>query len=322
MLNLGFNFYSYLKSDKPEEAETKTHTVWKPKSISKDIPEGELGQQIRYGHRIIKHTSTVIGPLAKDENLRFAGNNLSCNNCHLDAGRKIGSGSFIGVTNRFPQFRGRENKKGTIEDRINGCMERSMNGNKMQDDSKEMQAIVVYMEWLSEGVPKEVEDLYKGYMKIEIPEAKADTTIGRTLYDEKCMRCHMPKGTGYRDPNNPKSEYIYPPLAGNDSYNDGAGMNRVITAAEFIKANMPYGATYDSPQLTDQEAYHIAAYINSFPRPEKLNKELDFPKVELKPVSTPYGPWADDFSPEQHKYGPFQPIMAYYQEKYGIKKTK
>lgn len=100
-------------------------------------------------------------------------------------------------------------------------------------------------------------------------------------------------------------------------------MHRVITAAEFIKANMPYlQATVDQPVLTDEEAYHVAAYINSFDRPQKANPEIDFPDKKLKPVSTPYGPWVDDFTAEQHKYGPFQPIMAFYEEQYGIKKKK
>lgn len=100
-------------------------------------------------------------------------------------------------------------------------------------------------------------------------------------------------------------------------------MHRIITAAEFIKGNMPYLlATWDNPVLSDDEAYHVAAYINSFDRPEKANKELDFPDKKLKPVSTPYGPWTDTFSAEQHKYGPFQPIMAYYEKEFSMKKSK
>ena len=100
-------------------------------------------------------------------------------------------------------------------------------------------------------------------------------------------------------------------------------MNRVITAAQFIKGNMPWGvATIDNPKLSDEEAYHVAAYINSFERPLKANTEADFPDRKLKPMSTPYGPYEDNFSFEQHKYGPFQPIAKYYQETYDIKKSK
>lgn len=303
-----------------EEIENKT--VWSLKSLVTDIPDGEIGKNIQYGYQLITNTNEYIGPLAKNPSMRFAGNNLTCNNCHLDAGRKKGSGSFVGITNRFPQFRGRENKIGTLADRINGCFERSMNGRVMDSKAIEMQAMIAYMEWLSEGVPKEIEKIYKGYVKINIPSVKADVHKGKVLYDAKCIRCHLENGKGIEKPGDEFTGYINPPIGGNDSFNDGAGMNRVITAAEFIKGNMPFGASYDSPQVTDEEAYHIAAYINTFPRPEKRNKKEDFPNIKLKPVSTPYGPWADNFSPEQHKFGPFQPIILFYKEEYNMTKSK
>jgi thiosulfate dehydrogenase len=100
-------------------------------------------------------------------------------------------------------------------------------------------------------------------------------------------------------------------------------MNRVLTAAAFIKNNMPYlQANWENPKLTDEEAYHVAGYINSFPRPQKSEKEKDYPDKKLKPVSTPYGPWTDNFSAEQHKYGPFPPIISFYKETFDLSKTK
>lgn len=295
-------------------------THWKPRSVETDFLADERADTIKYGYELIKNTSRWIGPLAEVESMRFAGNNLSCNNCHLKAGTQIGSGSFVGVTNRYPQFRGRENKIGSIEERINGCMQRSMNGKSLPHDSKEMRAVVAYMEWLSDNVPEDMLELYKGYAKIKLPAEKSDTLKGRLLYEVHCKLCHGPSGEGTIIPGDTFIGYLYPPLGGDDTFNDGAGMNRVITAAAFIKSNMPFGATYDSPLLTDEEAYHVAAYINSFPRPSKPHKEADFPDLKLKPVSTPYGPYVDDFSAEQHKYGPFQPIITYYKEKYGINK--
>lgn len=295
---------------------------WHLRSIDTDLPAGKEGEMIRYGYDLVTKTSNYIGPLAKSKNMRFAGNNLTCNNCHLDAGRKIGSGSFVGVYNRFPQMRRREGRMGTLEERINGCMERSMSGRKMKEDSEEMQAMIAYMKWLSEGIPKDMNDKYKGYLPIEIPDFKADTLAGIKLYQTHCIMCHQKDGTGLAFPGDTFTGYRYPPVGGIDSYNDGAGMNRVLTAAQFIKWNMPFGATHENPILTDEEAYHIAAYINTFPRPEKPNREVDFPDKTYKPVSTPYGPWTDEFSPEQHKFGPFPPIIDYYQEEYNLKKTK
>lgn len=294
---------------------------WKPRDAKIDLGTSPRESLVRLGHEIITETSKNIGPLAPELESRLAGNNLSCQSCHLDAGRKSGSASFVGVANRFPQFRGRENQIGSLIERVNGCMERSMDGQPLPEGSLQMQAIIAYMEWLSKDVPEEREAEFKGFAKVELPEEAADPVIGKTVYTKHCQSCHMENGQGQRPSENEK--YIYPPLWGNDTYNHGAGMHRVITAAQFIKGNMPYLlATLDNPVLTDEESYHVAAYINSFDRPQKPNPEVDFPDKKLKPVSTPYGPWEDQFTPEQHKYGPFQPIMAFYQKEYGIKKSK
>ncbi len=302
--------------------ESVAELPWRLKNLQTELPEGEKGELVRLGYEIITNTSGHIGPLAKNPERRFAGNNLDCSNCHLDAGRKIGSGSFIGVSNRFPQFRGRENKMGSLEERIVGCMERSMNGRPLPIDSNEMIAMIAYMDWLGEDVPPDIDKLYKGYMKIEIPDYKADPEKGKLLYDVKCQLCHGSEGEGIANPGETFSGYLYPPIAGEDSYNDGAGMNRVITAANFIKGNMPFGATNDAPLVSDEEAYHLGIYINTLGRPSKANKEVDFPDKLLKPASTPYGPWEDEFSADQHKFGPFGPIFDFYRDEHGIAKSK
>jgi cytochrome c len=61
-----------------------------------------------------------------------------------------------------------------------------------------------------------------------------------------------------------KGDYTFPPVWGRESYNKGAGMHRNSTAAAFIKANMPLG---QGGTLTNQQAWDVAAYINSKPRP-------------------------------------------------------
>ena len=322
---LGFIFFWVLDSQFPGLLGSKKvvpATSWHLKSIETDLPPGLEGAKIKYGYLLITKTPEYIGPQASDESKRLAGNNLTCNNCHLSAGRKTGSGSFVGVFNRFPEFSGRENKTSTLADRINGCMERSMNGVAMDTTSEEMQAIIAYMEWLSKDVPPDQEKIYKGYRSITIPDIKADTARGHELYALHCLVCHQADGKGYAIPGRNFSGYLYPPIGGDDSFNNGAGMHRVITSAEFIKWNMPFGATTESPVLTDDEAYHVAAYINSFERPIKAHLDQDYPDKKLKPVSAPYGPWADDFSQEQHQYGPFQPIMEYYKNTYDIVKNK
>jgi len=295
---------------------------WRPPNIVEDLPDGRKGELIKYGLLLISESPKWIGPMATKSSMRYAGNNLACKNCHLDSGTRPGSASWVGVIERFPQFRNRENKIGTIEERINGCMERSMNGKKLPEDSKQMQAIIAYMRWLGDDVPKEREKEYKGFPKIEIPEVVASPLKGQKIYEKECKVCHGEKGQGLWLDDSTKG-YQYPPLWGNDSYNHGAGMNRIITAAQFIKGNMPWGqATWDNPKLTDEEAYHVAAYVDSFDRPEKENAEIDFPDKKYKPISTPYGPWVDGFSAAQHKYGPFLPIIEFYKREYNITKTK
>lgn len=86
-----------------------------------------------------------------------------------------------------------------------------------------------------------------------------------------------------RDKNTGERSISLPAIVGNDSYNNGAGMTRVITAAQFIKGNMPYGTTFDKPILTDDEAYDVAGYINQKIRPAKPNREVDFPDLTKSP---------------------------------------
>jgi thiosulfate dehydrogenase len=274
-------------------------------------------EQVAYGRKLIMETADHLGP---NSSKPFAGNNLDCNSCHLDGGTKPFAAPFVTVPSQFPQFRSRENKEGTIQERINGCMQRSMNGKPLPTDSEEMMAMVAYMEWLSLDKPRGEKIKGNKFLKVDYPDRAVDLKHGESVYVQHCTSCHGLDGQGQRNPGS--NSYLYPPLWGGDSYNHGAGMHRVLTAAQFIKGNMPLGTTADEPLLTDEEAYDVAGYINSFDRPLKSNPEADFPDKKLKPMSTPYGPWADNFSALQHKYGPFSEIAAFYQQEYGLKKSK
>lgn len=284
------------------------------------LDDSEANKDIKLGYQLFKNTPNYIGPNNGNPDKIYSGNNLSCNNCHLYGGTKKYAAPLIGIIQRFPQFRGRENKIGTIEERINGCMERSMNGRVMPEYSKEMKAIIAYMTWIGRDAPEDGNIDGTGFLTITIPNRAVDLTNGKAIFENMCSVCHGIDGAGEQYANS--KVYKYPALWGDDSFNNGAGMNRVITAANFIKGNMPFGTTYDSPVLTDEEAYDVAGYINQQHRPTKPNLELDFPDLKRKPVSTPYPPYVDDFSIEQHQLGPFQPIMKFYKEKYNMIKTK
>src|SRR5262249_33824723 len=142
-------------------------------------------------------------------------------------------------------------------------------------------------------------------------ERAADPVRGEASYTKTCVACHGPNGAGIRR-SLPTTDlgYMMPPLWGSDSFNDGAEMARLITAANFLHFNMPHGVDYLNPQLSPEQSWDIAAYVLSQPRPHKAGLDKDFPDLLEKPVDAPYGPYADGFSEQQHKYGPFAPIRA------------
>ncbi|MGE8428219.1 MAG: c-type cytochrome [Sphingobacterium sp.] len=266
------------------------------KEISfKDSPEGKMAS---YGEKLIKNTYDYF----YDGEVKI-GNKLACSSCHLNGGTKAFAAPYVGLTNVFPTYIGRENKIESLEERINGCFERSMNGRAIPENSKEMRAIVTYIKNISVNTVNKGRLAGQGFIKMDIPNRAADLKHGQVVFENKCTSCHGRDGQGL--PQTAGKGYQYPPLWGKDSYNDGAGMARLLTAARFIKANMPLGATYDAPQLKDDEAYDVAAYINSFDRPQKTDKQLDYPNLSKKPKDSPYPPYADNVSIEQHKLGPF-----------------
>jgi len=273
----------------------------------------------RYGKQLIEETFLYLGPEVPDVSMRYAGNELSCKNCHLEGGLKAFAAPYVGVTKRFPSFGGRENRVGSIEDRVNGCMQRSLNGRPLPKDGREMKAIATYMKLLGTHVADEPPEGV-GFVKVDFPARGVDLGRGERVYRESCASCHGADGRG-RERGDGRG-YDYPPLAGPDSYNTGAGMHRVLTSMAFIKGNMPLGATAENPFLSDEDAYDVAGYINSLERPVKARLEDDYPDRKLKPLSTPYPPYADEFPEVQHKYGPFGPLRDYYRDQYGLKKSK
>jgi thiosulfate dehydrogenase len=283
---------------------------WQAPDIGK-LSDDKYGQMVRQGKALMEETYKHIGPEIKDVSKRYAGNNLACTSCHMDAGgRKFGN-PWVGTFVSFPQYRGREDAVSTTEERVNGCMERSMNGRKLPPDGEEMKAMVSYLHFLSTGIPVGAKLEGGGTLKLKALARAADPVAGKLVYASTCLACHGDKGQGVRrgkagDANG----YQFPPLWGPDSYNNGAGMARVTLAAGFIKGNMPSGINHLTAVLTDEQAFDAAAFINSQPRPVKTNTEADFPARKNKPVDAAFAPYTPGFSAEQHKYGPWQPILA------------
>ncbi|MBD1425223.1 c-type cytochrome [Sphingobacterium arenae] len=263
----------------------------------------EEGRMAEYGHRLITETFALLGPGTE---LAITGNKLSCSSCHLNGGTKPYAAPYVGLSGVFPIYIGREDKVVSLEERINGCFERSMNGKAIAVDSKEMRAMISYIKHISKEAPIGKRIAGQGFVDFDVPDRAADRKRGALIYRSTCSSCHGVNGEGMNGTvGNREDGYIYPPLWGDDTYNDGAGMARLITAAKFIKGNMPLGVTHKAPLLSDEEAYDVAAYINSHSRPMKANKELDYPDLSKKPKDSPYPPYNDNIPQEQHRVGPF-----------------
>lgn len=282
---------------------------WNPPDIS-DIPAGEEGELIRYGLDLLSNTYDILGPGSNDLGLQYHPSSQSCTNCHQENGTKRYGLSWVGVDTRYPTFRARMGRIGTLEDRINGCFQRSLNGDPVPQDSREMKAMIAYMTWLGEDMPEGEVPGASGSPQFTPPNRKADIAAGEEIYQVTCQSCHGENGEGYRAMSaQAGKDYVAPPLWGSGSYNNGAGMNRLLTIAAFLKGNMPLGTPGDHPALSDDETYDVGAFVNSHERPVKAKLEEDYPDLTTKPVDASYGPYADDFSQDQHTYGPFQPII-------------
>lgn len=262
---------------------------------------------IAYGRDLVANTADYFGEngIVRPHSI----NGLNCQNCHLDAGARPYGNNYSAVASTYPQMRSRSGTLETIPKRVNDCFERSLNGRPLDTVGREMKAIVAYIEWLGIAVPKGEKPQGVGINQLPFLDRAADAGNGKSIFEQKCASCHGADGQGLPMPGTARR---YPPLWGPNSYNEAAGLFRLSRFAGYVKDNMPLGASHDNPQLTDEEAWDVAAFINSQPRPKHPFLKTDWPDIAKKPVDHPFGPYKDTFSESQHKYGPFAPIVAYY----------
>jgi thiosulfate dehydrogenase len=219
--------------------------------------------------------------------MRYSGTRMACSSCHLAAGTEPGTLSLLQAAANDPRFSGRDGGVRDLLDRINGCMTRSMNGRELPRDSAEMIAMAAYIRSLgdlyaAQGESRRAENKQAAFTT---PTRAADVYAGKQVFGERCAICHGADGAGLQATTNRMQGYVFPPLWRPDSFNDGAGMHRVLTAARFIKGRMPLGQA----DLSDDQAFDVAAYINSQPRPVMANLDRDYPDRSTKPIDGPYG---------------------------------
>lgn len=270
---------------------------------SATMPAGPDGELIRYGQDLIARTGYYFGPAGIISRRQ---NGMNCQNCHLNAGRQPWGNNFGGVASTYPKFKERRGALETIPERIADCFERSLNGEPPDSGSREVRAMIAYLQWLGTDMPKGKKPAGSGIVALPYLDRAADSSKGRQLYELKCQRCHGPEGQGLKDKED--RTYLYPPLWGDHSYNTAAGFFRLSRLAGFIRNAMPFGVDYRKPELSDEEAWDLSAFIDSRPRPVK-DFTQDWPDISLKPVDHPFGPFTDSYPTLQHKFGPFLPIV-------------
>lgn len=249
----------------PSDTESTVNALFAPPS-PETIPGDLRGEQIRLGYKMVVDTQGY--------GKRYVGNALNCTNCHLDAGLNPNAASFVGISLLYPRYHERAGWQMSLADRINECFKRSLNGKSLPPDSVKLTGIVAYIEWLSQNMPAGSAVPWRGIPRLTTTH-QPDPLNGKRVYEQKCVFCHGSDGQG---------TMTAPPVWGPRSYSIGADMARISVAASFIKANMPRGWGWT---VTDDEAFDVAAYINTQPRPDFPDKIHDWPKGG-KPVDAPY----------------------------------
>jgi thiosulfate dehydrogenase len=260
----------------------------------KGLDDSKLSKEIQLGYRLFTNTPA--------EAERFVPSEVSCNNCHLNAGQRERAMPLVAISGVFPEYNRRAGRLISLNDRIVDCFLRSENATgTLQPDaqgraaaaadslptptSREVLAIAAYLNWISRGNEIAKSPTWRGQNTIPqaslIPVDKLDPAKGQAIYEERCVSCHGAEGQGVL-----VGDKRPGPLWGPKSWNDGAGAARVYTLAGIIRYTMPY---LDPGNMTDEDALQLAAFINSKPRPAFPFKDRDY-RVDPLPSDAVYYP--------------------------------
>mgnify|MGYP006276206359 FL=1 len=263
--------------------ETAGSTVqFQPKQMNNStLPENENRRElVKYGRELFANTSAMMPKHTGTDR-------LSCANCHGGGSLPTTTGMvgqdmdmipLVGTAAGYPEWTGRTQRMRDMRQRITGCFLRSMDSANSEAgmpayDSREIQAMEAYMEWLGKGTPIGRVPYWRHLEKPEGDEKKPVPEVnpvrGAELYLQNCASCHGKDGQGMAGQ--------YPPLWGPESFNDGAGMGRMYTSAAFIREGMPYGAPH---QLTDWgKVQDVAGFMNAHKRPHLPRQPKDWAKA-------------------------------------------
>jgi cytochrome c len=285
------------------------------------IPGGPEGAQIREGIALMRDTSRRLGKLAPDPDKRMNWNSLNCVSCHQAGpsglpGSKRFTLALVNAVNDYPKFDIKSGKVISLEQRALGMF--GAGAVPIRADTPEFQAIMAYVRWLGRDTVPGAAMAGSGLMPIAPLARAADPGRGKALFEAKCQACHGADAQGRRQPDFAAGGgYLFPPLAGDDTYDDAGHMFAVPLLARYIAASMPLGATYDKPQLTPAEALDIAAFVNDdgTPRRHNPNRPRLYPDAALRPQGFAVPEHDAGQAPEAYlhaKFGPFRNVNESY----------
>lgn len=217
------------------------------------IPKGKFGDEVKLGENIFRHTTVYAHGIIGDR--------LNCSNCHLNGGALADSAPMWAAYTAYPAYRAKNKKVNNFGMRLQGCFKFSENGKVPKLDSPTIVALEAYSYFLATGAPTGGKLAGRGYPKLAMPPKPATYAAGEAVYKADCSLCHEADGSGQYV----RGQTVFPALWGKDSFNWGAGMGSIKNAADFIHANMPYGA---AGTLSVQQAWDVATYIDSQERPQ------------------------------------------------------
>lgn len=100
-------------------------------------PADEHAQLVRQGRVIFDETPRYAPS--------YTGAKIACGDCHINSGTEPYAAPIVDLAGLFPMYSKREGRVISLEDRIQECFTRSENGRALPPLSREMQALVAYI---------------------------------------------------------------------------------------------------------------------------------------------------------------------------------
>ena len=159
--------------------------LWTAQDLSLvPVAEKEL---VEYGRELIANTANYLGPQGSVAHIT---NGMNCQNCHLLAGNQPYGINFGSSWSMYPKFRPHRPRGESSEDlfmRVSSCFERSLNGTSPAKGSKEMQAILAYINFVGQNVAKGKKAKGSGVYELPFWSRAADPVRGKMIYAKKCV---------------------------------------------------------------------------------------------------------------------------------------